>query len=84
MEYLRNEKCEIRYNSNYDYKTDCFVGRDLTDMNNEPCFYNMTTRGHKKAWEAIKNMFNENTTMEQVMFILRENNIKTHYWCAID
>lgn len=84
METLENEKCIVIYNPDYRYKTDCFNGRDYTDQNNMPCFYNLTVRGHKKAWEEVKKIFDENTTMEKVLFTLSNNKIRTHYWCAMD
>lgn len=81
---LKNSYCTVTYNPEYDCKTSCFGGEDLTDPVNEPCFYSQTVRGHKKAWAAVESMFNKSTTLEQVMKTLWENNIKTHYWCAVD
>lgn len=84
METLKNKNCEITYNPNYEYKTDCFGGRDWTDMVNEPAFYSKTVRGHKKAWQAVKVMWSEQATMEQVMFTLMDNGIRCHSWCMVD
>lgn len=84
MEELRNSKCVITYNANYKYKTDVFGGRDLEDVYNEPAFYNTTMRSHKKAWKALKESFTETTTLEQAMQVLRDNGIRTHYWCMMD
>lgn len=84
MNELKNEKCVITYNEKYACKTDLFGGRDLTDENNMPAFYNMTVRGHKKAWKALTEVFNEETTLTQAMQVLRDNGIRTHYWCMMD
>lgn len=84
MKTLENEKCVIVYNPDYTAKTDCMCGRDKTDDVNMPCFFTTTVRGHKKAFEALENIFDEDTTLEKALFTLRENKIKTHYWCAID
>lgn len=84
-EVLENENCKITYNPNYgDYKHHYFGGRDWTDMANEPAFYNETVRGHKKAWQAVKAMWTEQTTMEQVIFTLMDNGIRCHHWCMVD
>lgn len=85
MERLENNNCYVEYNPNYgEYKHHCFGGRDLTDRANDPAFYNRTVRGHKKAWQAVKDMWNEQTTMEQVIFTLIDNGIKCHQWCMVD
>lgn len=81
---LQNSKCSVTYNPDYEYKTSCFGGEDLSDPINRPCFYSQTVRGHKKAWEAVEKMFNEETTLEQVINTLWDNKIRTHYWCAMD
>lgn len=84
METLENKNCVITYNPEYRWKTDAFKGSDLTDNINMPMFYNTTVRGHKKAWEQLKAKFNEHTTMDGAMFILKDAGIKTHSWCAMD
>ena len=81
---LQNSNCYVEYNPEYERKTDCFGGEDLTDPLNQPCFYNTTVRGHKKAWAEIEKMFNDKTTLHDVKKVLWDNNIRTHYWCAVD
>lgn len=76
---LKNENCLIRYDLD---KKEIF-GQDLTDHYNEPCFYNMNKR-IKKGIEALEKEFNNNISMHDAMTILHDNNIKTHYWCAMD
>lgn len=83
-EVLENKNCTIIYNPGYSYKTDCFGGRDWTDNANDPAFYSKTVRGHKKSWQAVRSMFNEKTTLEQVISTLRDNGIKCHCWCMVD
>lgn len=84
METLENNNCTITYNPICDRKTGVFGGRDLTDNYNMPAFYNTTVRGHKKAWEKVKEQFNDKTTMSTVEMILLENGIRTHSWCMMD
>jgi hypothetical protein len=76
---LRNEKCyvELRGEENV-------LGRDLTDLHNEPSFFNKTHRGLIKAWKAVCQAWTEETTMDDVMTILAKYNIKTHSYCAVD
>lgn len=85
MERLENDYCMVAYEPNYGSdKCRCFGGRDKTDRCNEPAFYSKTVRGHKKAWQAVKQAWTDRTTMEQVMHILWDNGIRTHYWCMMD
>ena len=80
MKVLKNDKCIIEYSED---KKD-FFGRDLTDVYNLPAFFNKTKRSHKKAWQALEERFDENTTMYQCMGILEHNSIKCHSWCMMD
>lgn len=84
METLKNENCEITYEPNAEPGWWFFSGDDLTDTWNLPRMVSTSRRGHKKAWEAVKSEFNENTTMFKVIEILMQNGIKTHYWYAMD
>ena len=71
----QNPKYEATGNGSYfTFSNDsCFVSVDLEskeisgkcykDHNNEPRFYNQTSKGIKKALLALQNGFNENTTM---------------------
>lgn len=77
---LINEKCWVEFNS--DKKE--ILGRDLIDRYNEPCFFNKTSRGIKKAWEVLSQRFTDETTLHDVITILRSQNIRCHYYCAVD
>jgi len=61
-----------------------FSGRDLTDMNNEPRFYNKTRRSHKKAFENLKAYFSGKTTMYEAMTLITEKGVKCSSYCAMD
>lgn len=76
---LQNDKCCIELRSDKE-----IFGRDLTDRNNEPAFYNKSVRGLKKAWTALTAGFNNDTTMYGAMGILRQSGIKCHSWCTAD
>jgi len=84
MPELRNSKTVVHYNPSAKSAEDFFGGRDLTDMNNEPCFYSTTMRGHKKAWARLVEVWTEETTMREAMDVLRAFKINTHSWCAMD
>jgi hypothetical protein len=79
MTTLKNKNCMVELQSDKE-----IFGRDLTDRYNEPAFYNKTSRGLKKAWAALTEKFNDNTTMLDAMNILSQHKIKTHYWCMMD
>lgn len=76
---LRNEKCFIKI----DDRNEIF-GRDLTDMDNEPCFYNTGKRGVKKGWEALTQAFTPDMTMYQAMRFLSAQKVATRSYCAMD
>ena len=80
MATLKNEKCSIEYSIE---EKEVF-GKDLTDNNNEPAFYTKSKRGLQKAFDILKESFNDNTTMSESMKILMDNKIKCHYWCMMD
>lgn len=76
---LKNSNCSIELRNEKEIS-----GRDLTDSCNEPAFYNKTSRGLKKAWIILKDNFNEQTTMHDVMNLLQQYKIRTHYYCMMD
>ena len=76
---LKNLYCMIELQSDKEV-----FGRDLKDSNNEPAFYNKTSRGLKKAWKALTDQFDESTRMEDAMQILNANKIRTHQYCMMD
>lgn len=78
-EMLRNELCVISFKEEKEIS-----GRDYTDQNNQPAFYNTTRRGIKKAWKYLSEEFTEKTTMYDAMNILGEYKIGTHSWCMMD
>jgi hypothetical protein len=78
---LKNSNCSIEYTKS----TKKIFGRDLTDMNNEPAFYNKGKRNIGKAWNSIVERFDEDTTMHDVIDILMdEYKIMCHSWCMMD
>lgn len=79
MTILKNFKCMVELKNDKE-----IFGRDLTDHYNDPAFYNKTSRGLKKAWVALTEKFNSNTTMNDVMNILEQHKIRTHSWCMMD
>jgi len=80
MEKLQNTKCALEYR----IEGKEIFGMDLTDTMNDPAFYTKSRRGVGKAWEKIKSVWNDSMSMNDVIFLLRDNNIKTHYWCMVD
>lgn len=84
MEILENENCKISYEPNAEQGWWYFSGDDLTDTWNLPCMVSTSRRGHKKAWEELKNQFDGSTTLFKVIDILHRNGIKTHYWYRMD
>ena len=84
METLQNSKTLIKYNPAGKNAMDVLNGKDLKDHFNEPSFFAQTARSHKKAWAALKSKWTESTTLGEVCMILRDNGIKTHYYCAVD
>jgi hypothetical protein len=77
---LKNNKCYIEFKED---KKEIF-GKDLTDHYNDPAFYNETSRGIAKAWEALTVAWTEDTTLFDAITVLSNNKIKTHYWCMVD
>ena len=77
--FLKNENCIIDLRSDKEIS-----GQDLTDQNNLPAFYNKTSRGLKKAWQALQDSFTAETTMYEAMKILEQFNIRTHSYCMMD
>lgn len=67
----------------FDLGKDRVSGSDLTDRYNELRFYNKTSRSIKKALEAMKNSFNETTTMYGAMNIM-DPFIRTRSYCSMD
>ncbi len=79
-ETLQNKKCSVEYQTD---EKQIFI-RDLTDHYNEPAAYSKSKRGLNKAWEAIKVVWTDTTTMHDVTDIFQTHNIKYHYWCMVD
>ena len=77
---LINSKCRITY----DKLSKEIFGSDLLDQWNEPKFFSRSRRGLEKAWAVLQDSFTEDTSMEKVRDILRNCNIYTHYYCAVD
>jgi len=75
-----NSFCVITYNP----IKKKFSGRDLTDKNNEPAFYNKTHRSHKKAAESLKRLFNDEMSMDDAVRILKENGVTCRTYSAMD
>lgn len=84
METLQNSKTIINYNPAGESAIDILNGKDLQDRFNEPAFFAKTARSHKKAWAALKSKWTETTSLGEACMILRDNGIKTHYYCAVD
>ena len=84
MEILQNSKTIVQYNPSGETATSILNGKDLQDQFNEPAFFAKTARSHKKAWAALTNKWTEKTTLGEVCMILRDNGVKTHYYCAVD
>lgn len=80
MPTLSNEFTRIEYREE---KKEIF-GQDLTDHYNDPAFYNRTVRGIKKAWDRLEREFHGAMKMRDVMQVMDECGIKTHYWCMMD
>lgn len=80
MEKLQNSKCEIQFRPE---KKDIF-GQCFQDKWNLPAFYTESKRGLRGAWAGVKASFTDETTMEDVISLLRDHNIKTHFWCMVD
>ncbi len=57
--HLSNQYTSI----NVDLNDNGVTGRDLTDLNNMPTFYNKTKKSFKKAFQALLEGFDENTKM---------------------
>jgi len=79
-ESLKNIRCSVEY----DPERKQISGQDLTDGWNDPAFYSKSRRGIKVAWAEIKFKFTPETVMHDLLVILQDNNIKTHYWCMVD
>lgn len=79
-ETLTNKHCTIELN--FDIKK--ITGDDNTDPYNMPAFISRTWRSHKKAWNALVQAFDKDTTMGGAQHILNENGIRTHSWCRMD
>lgn len=85
MKYiLENDKCYIEYDDSATSATDYFTGSDKTDKANSPQFYSKTCRSHKKAFKALKTAFDADMTMFKACYILEDNGIRTHAFCAWD
>ena len=76
---LKNLYCMVELQSEKEV-----FGRDLKDSYNEPAFYNKTFRGLKKAWKALRDSFDESTTIREALQILNDNNVRTHSYCMMD
>ena len=77
---LENAFCSV----NIDVTGKSISGNDLTDSNNEPAFYNTSLRGLAKAAADLKDRWTDTTTLSQAQAILRENGLKTRYYCRMD
>ena len=77
---VSNNYCWVSYN----YNEKQFLGRDYTDQNNLPTFYNQTSRSHKRAAKLLKEKFGPTTTMSQAMRIVEEGKVKCRSYCAMD
>ena len=80
MERLKNELCSVEFRPD---EKEIFA-RDLTDHYNDPAMYTKTKRNIKRAWDSIQKRFTPETKLFDVIEILREFNIRTHYWCMVD
>jgi len=77
---LSNEYCYVSYTPNRKN----ISGRDKTDRNNDPSFYNRKVQNIKKAWVALETAFDDNFGMYDCMHILEDNRISCHSYCAMD
>lgn len=76
---LKNENCFIELQNEKE-----IFGRDLTDIYNEPAFYNRTSRSLKKAWKILKDEFDAETKMRDAIRILEDNKVSIHSYCMMD
>jgi len=76
---LSNSFCTAKYNS----VENRINGQDLKDQNNLPAFFTRKKRGVKKAWEALVEVFDENTTYSKALNILR-GFTSVHDYCRMD
>jgi len=67
-----------------DLETRKVFGRDLSDLFNEPAFYNRTVRGLKKATVALQAAWTDKTSLHDAIKVLHANGVQTHYWCMVD
>ena len=77
---LKNTHVSIEYRET---EKEIFA-QDLDDKNNFPAMYTKSKRGLKAGWEAIQELFTPDVRLFDVINILRDYNIKTHYWCMMD
>lgn len=79
-ETRQNSKCFVEYRPE---EKEIFA-RDLTDHYNDPAMFTKTKRGIRNAWAAIVLTWHDDMTMHDVINILGEYKIRTHYWCMVD
>ena len=77
---LRNELTIVTI----DFEKKEISGRDLTDINNQPSFYNTNVRTFKKACAKLVESFSDTLTMWDCMRILSAENLRTRSYCAMD
>jgi hypothetical protein len=77
---LSNDYCSVVYRPTEKE----FCGADHVDQYNMPRFYNQTSRSHKKAWMALKDGFDKDTTMYQAMGIIRSNGVRCRSYMSVD
>jgi hypothetical protein len=80
MQTLRNRSVMLEY----DETRKEISGKDLLDTNNEPCFYTKTKRNISSAWKHIYSAWGPDVVMHDIIAVLTQLGIKTHYWCAVD
>ena len=69
---------------NYDEKMKRISARDLKDQNNLPAIYTTQKRNVKKVWDSFQSIFTPETTLDDLMNYLTDNNLQYHYWCMMD
>ena len=79
-EYLSNEKTYVEY----DPRRKHLFGRDLTDLYNEPSFFNKSKRGINKVWQEVKKQFTDSTRMYDIIRIASDVGVHCHSYCAVD
>lgn len=80
QDVLSNKKCSFEI----DFDRKSISGDDHTDVWNQPRCFSQTWRSNKKAWKALCEQFDQDTTMYGAISILMKNGIRMHSYCAMD